>query len=82
MDIAKIIKLLMRLLQEKKRLEKKTLSNKNDKQQSNETTEKKPDKSNSITQNRAFKKFATYFFIASISFLVLILIIMLLAPES
>ena len=82
MDIAKIIKLTMRLLQEKEKLEKKRLPVGDKSPQSTEAIESKPDKGNAITQSSTFKKFAIYFDIASVSFLILVLIIITIAPES
>ena len=82
MDAAKIIKLIMRLLQEKEKLEKKRRPAGNKASQSTEVIESKPDKGNSITQSSTFKKFAIYFCIVSVSFLILVLIIIAIAPES
>lgn len=82
MDIAKIIKLIMRLLQEKGELEKKKRPAGDQAPQPTEAIESKPDKGNSITQSSIFKKFAIYFAIASVSFLILVLIIIAFAPES
>ena len=82
MDIAKIIKLIMRLLQEKEKLEKRRRPVGDNALQSTEAIESKPDKGNSITQSSTLKKFAIYFAIASVSFLILVLIIIAFAPES
>ena len=82
MDIAKIIKLIMRLLQEKEKLEKRRRPVGDNALQSTEAIESKPDKGNSITQSSTLKKFAIYFCIASVSFLILVLIIIAVAPES
>ena len=82
MDIGKILKLLMRLLQEKEKLEKRRRPVGDNALQSTEAIESKPDKGNSITQSSTFKKFAIYFCIASVSFLILVLIIIAIAPES
>ncbi len=82
MDIAKIIKLVMRLLQEKEKLEKRRRPVGDNALQSTEAIESKPDKGNSITQSSTLKKFAIYFCIASVSFLILVLIIIAVAPES
>ena len=82
MDIAKIIKLVMRLLQEKEKLEKRNRPVGDNALQSTEAIESKPDKGNSITQSSTLKKFAIYFCIASVSFLILVLIIIAVAPES
>jgi hypothetical protein len=81
-DIAKIIKLVMRLLQEKEKLEKRRRPVGDNALQSTEAIESKPDKGNSITQSSTLKKFAIYFCIASVSFLILVLIIIAVAPES
>ena len=82
MDIAKIIKLVMRLLQEKEKLEKRRRPVGDNALQSTEAIESKPDKGNSITQSSTLKKVAIYFCIASVSFLILVLIIIAVAPES
>ena len=82
MDIAKIIKLITRLLQEKEKLEKRRRPVGDNALQSTEAIESKPDKGNSITQSSTLKKFAIYFCIASVSFLILVLIIIAIAPES
>ena len=82
MDIAKIIKLVMRLLQEKEKLEKRRRPVGDNALQSTEAIESKPDKGNSITQSSTFKKFAIYFAIASVGFLILVLIIIAIAPEA
>ena len=82
MDIAKIIKLVMRLLQEKEKLEKRRRPVGDNALQSTEAIESKPDKGNSITQSSTLKKFAIYFCIASVSFLILVLIIIAIAPEA
>ena len=82
MDIAKIIKLIMRLLQAKEKLEKKKRPVGDKAPQSTEAIESKPDKGNSITQSSTFKKFTIYFAIASVGFLILVLIIISFAPES
>ena len=82
MDLAKIIKLIMRLLREKEKLEKKRHVVEDKAPQSTEAIENRPDKGNSITQSSTFKKFAIYFCIASVSLLILVLIIIAIAPDS